>query len=288
MKVFLSWSGQRSKSVAHSLRDWMPLILHYVEPWLSQQDISAGDRWSVQVGHELSESNFGIICLTPENLTAPWILFESGAISKSFSAGAVCPYLYDVEFSAIVGPLSQFQGKKADYRSTKELIESINAKASTPIESNRLDKLYNTFWPDLEEMLNNIPDPNLEAKQIRPQAEILEELVGVVRSLEARFRQYETVFPVSEDPSIKFAISSDGTVETSLPKGEKLMLVGPPSRIIVTVATRMGISAEGYGSDWHFEDCETKGKLHKREDVLELGKKYRGRVCSLEITNFPF
>jgi hypothetical protein len=288
MKVFLSWSGQRSKSVAHALRDWMPFVLHYVRPWLSQQDIAAGDRWSVEVGSELSESNFGIICLTPENLTAPWILFEAGAISKSFATGAVCPYLYDVDFSAIVGPLSQFQGKKADYQSTKELLVSINAKSSTPIEPSRLDKLYHTFWPDLEEMLANIPDPNLEARQLRPQAEILEELVEAVRSLEARFRQNETVFSISEDPSIRFVVSSDGSVETSLPAGERILLVGPPSRIVSVVAGRMGLSVESYGSHWHFEDTETRTNLYAKEEILKLSERYRGKTCYLCVTSLPF
>jgi hypothetical protein len=36
MKVFLSWSGNRSKMLANTLREWLPLVLHYLEPWVSQ------------------------------------------------------------------------------------------------------------------------------------------------------------------------------------------------------------------------------------------------------------
>jgi TIR domain-containing protein len=93
MKVFISHSGPRSRAIALALKDWMPLVLHYVDPWVSQKDIAAGDRWAVEVGTKLNDSNFGIICLTPENLNASWLLFEAGAISKSFDEGAVCPYL---------------------------------------------------------------------------------------------------------------------------------------------------------------------------------------------------
>ena len=34
MHVFISWSGERSKALAVALRDWLPLVLHYVEPWV--------------------------------------------------------------------------------------------------------------------------------------------------------------------------------------------------------------------------------------------------------------
>ena len=64
MKVFISWSGERSKQVAVAIREWLPMILQYVEPWMSEADISAGDRWSVELSKQLEESGFGIICLT--------------------------------------------------------------------------------------------------------------------------------------------------------------------------------------------------------------------------------
>lgn len=68
MKVFISWSGERSQLLAQALHGWLPLVLHYVQPWLSEADVSAGDRWAQAVAKELETSNFGIICVTPENL----------------------------------------------------------------------------------------------------------------------------------------------------------------------------------------------------------------------------
>ena len=70
MKVFISWSGERSKLLAIALRDWLRHILQSVEVWMSEADIGAGDRWGQEVARELSVCNFGIICVTPENLTA--------------------------------------------------------------------------------------------------------------------------------------------------------------------------------------------------------------------------
>lgn len=68
MKVFISWSGPRSKSLADALREWLPLVLQYVEPFVSDKDISAGDRWAQAIADELEASNFGIIYVTPEKL----------------------------------------------------------------------------------------------------------------------------------------------------------------------------------------------------------------------------
>ena len=53
LKRFISWSEKRSEALASALREWLPLVLHYVEPWLSKSDIQAGERWSVEIAKEL-------------------------------------------------------------------------------------------------------------------------------------------------------------------------------------------------------------------------------------------
>ena len=75
LRVFISWSGARSRALAHALRQQLPLMLHYVEPWMSETDIYAGKRWSEAVANELEASNFGIICVT-QSKSAPWLLFS--------------------------------------------------------------------------------------------------------------------------------------------------------------------------------------------------------------------
>ena len=44
MKVFISWSGERSKQMAAALKEWLPTAIQYLEPWMSDTDIHAGDR----------------------------------------------------------------------------------------------------------------------------------------------------------------------------------------------------------------------------------------------------
>jgi TIR domain len=70
LKIFISWSGPRSQGVAEALHDWLPNVLQNVKPWLSANDIDKGAKWRQAVTGELEKSNFGLICLTPENLTS--------------------------------------------------------------------------------------------------------------------------------------------------------------------------------------------------------------------------
>ena len=93
MKVFISWSGDLSHKVAIVIRDWLPAILQYVEPYVSSEDIDKGVRWSSDISKELDNSKFGILCVTKENFEAPWLNFEAGALGKSFETGRVSPFL---------------------------------------------------------------------------------------------------------------------------------------------------------------------------------------------------
>lgn len=189
MKVFISWSGERSHSLGDALHDWIPLVLHYMEPWLSQADIEAGQRWAEQVAKELESSNFGIICVTQENVGSPWVLFEAGALAKSLQGSRVIPLLLDLEVRDIAGPLAQFQAKKVERTDLLEVIRSLNQLAPHPVPDDRVTQLFDALWPELEKKVAAIPKASAEAKHARPQPEILEELVTSVRSLDSRFSE---------------------------------------------------------------------------------------------------
>lgn len=189
MKVFISWSGERSHSLGDALHDWIPLVLHYVEPWLSQADIEAGQRWAEQVAKELEASNFGIISVTRENVDSPWVLFEAGALAKSMQGSRVIPLLLDLEVRDITGPLAQFQAKKVERTGMLDVIQSLNQLAPQPVPDDRVTQLFDALWPELEKKVAAIPKASAQAKHGRPQPEILEELVTSVRSLDSRFRE---------------------------------------------------------------------------------------------------
>jgi hypothetical protein len=197
MKVFISWSGERSKLLAHNLRDWIPLVLHYVDPWLSEADIAAGERWAESVAKELEASNFGIICVTRENAGSPWVLFEAGALAKSLQGSKVIPLLLDLEFRDITGPLAQFQAKKVEVSGIGEVIHSINQTANHEVPEGRAKQLFDALWPEFEKKVSSIPQQATPAKHTRSQHEVLEELVASVRSLDSRFREVAEASPRS-------------------------------------------------------------------------------------------
>lgn len=188
MKVFISWSGERSHALANALRDWLPLVLHYVEPWLSQADIEAGQRWAEQVAKELEAANFGILCVNRDNVGSPWVLFEAGALAKSMQGSRVIPLLLDLEFRDVSGPLAQFQAKKVDRAGVWDVAVSLNQAASHPVPEEKVKQLFDALWGSFEEKVTAIPNLTKPAKPSRSQADILEELVTGVRSLESRFR----------------------------------------------------------------------------------------------------
>lgn len=188
MKVFISWSGEQSHALAQALHEWLPLVLHYVEPWLSQADINAGDRWGPKVAEELATTNFGIICITKDNINAPWLLFEAGALAKSLEDGKVIPLLWDIDEKEITYPLAQFQAKKVEKKGVSDVISAINKCAEPSVPDVRLNQLFDSLWASLETRITEIPKKPTPTKHARKESEILEELVSGVRGLEMRLR----------------------------------------------------------------------------------------------------
>jgi hypothetical protein len=184
MKVFISWSGEMSKSIAEALREWLPYVIQAVEPWLSTEDIDKGARWGSELAQQLEDARVGVICLTPGNLEEPWIHFEAGALSKTIEETFVCPYLFQVEPTDLKGPLVQFQSTKTNKDDTQKLVRTINqALKDEALPDEQLDKAFERWWPDLERCINNIPEAHTKIEPTRSDREILEELLELVRRL---------------------------------------------------------------------------------------------------------
>lgn len=157
MKVFISWSGERSLKVAQVFRNWLPLVLQSIEPYVSSEDIDKGTRWSTDIAQELEYSTFGILCVTKENLNAPWIAFEAGALSRTMDKSHVCPFLFDIKRAEINGPILQFQSTIFLQEDIKKLIISLNkACGELAIKDAVLEKTFSLCYPSLEEELNQI------------------------------------------------------------------------------------------------------------------------------------
>jgi hypothetical protein len=179
MKIFISWSGKPSLNVAMALRDWLPYIFNGIELFVSSEDIRKGKRWPLEVSKELDASNFGIVCLTPDNLEAPWLLFESGALSKSVKEASVYTLLVGgLRIGDIEGPLSHFQHTMFEKEDFFKLVKSINeAQGSIKQDEARLGKIFDKFWDDLETNVSKAIKSEPKQEKSRSPEDMLRELL---------------------------------------------------------------------------------------------------------------
>ncbi len=216
MRVFISWSGSKSRKFAEQLREWIPLVIQSAKPYFSPEDIEKGARWSSEISEELSSSEIGIICLTRDNIHSDWILFESGALSKSLDKSHVCPILFGLGNADIDGPLKQFQTTSFNKADFFKLINLINSKSNeNKLAPKILERSFDLCWPDFESKINTIlsekNDHADDDKPIRSDREILEELLDISRNSFSRISRNNVTIPsiVANDLAKYFLLISD-------------------------------------------------------------------------------
>ncbi|WP_273762907.1 toll/interleukin-1 receptor domain-containing protein [Aeromonas hydrophila] len=194
MKVFLSWSGERSKQVATLLDEWLRCVLQAIRPWISTKDIDRGSLWFSEIQDQLQDVTTGIICLTQENKEKPWILFEAGALAKGLSNSRVCTLLIDLDPHDIRDPLAQFNHTKPDQDGIYALVHTLNNR----LGDNRLDtailtKVLDTYWAQFEQRFQTIiaDTPITEKPKARPEKDILSEILEHTRTLNSRLNRLE-------------------------------------------------------------------------------------------------
>ena len=160
---------------AKALHAWLPKVIQSLKPWLSSSDINKGDQWLSNLSEKLKKNNFGIICLTSENINAPWLLFEAGALSSAIDKSNVCPMLFDFEPSLLTGPLAQFQATQFIKSDILDLLKTINKKIeSQTLSEKQLIETFDVWWPKIEDEINKIPK-SFEKKPERSQKAMIEE-----------------------------------------------------------------------------------------------------------------
>lgn len=82
-KIFISWSGNISKEIAKALKICLEKEIFPntgFSCFVSNLDIASGSDWWNKIKRELKTCKMGILCITKENLKAPWIYYEAGAM----------------------------------------------------------------------------------------------------------------------------------------------------------------------------------------------------------------
>lgn len=212
MKVFISWSGNAGREFAKILYEWLPSVLQAVKPFYSPDDIAKGARWGSEVSKELEGSQLGIVVVTRESMLAPWIMFESGALSKNVGRSKVVPILVDIEADDIGGPLTQFQCAKFEATEMKRVLRMLNSELrDASLTESVLESVFKKWWPDLESKTNSlISKINVEQNHTedRTEKDILDEILGLTRSIAKR--QSEEISSVKEEIESPIKVENTG------------------------------------------------------------------------------
>ncbi|WAT31784.1 hypothetical protein [Pseudomonas sp. GXZC] len=193
MKVFISWSGHRSRAVADLMSVWIKCVLQASEPWISTKHIDRGALWFSEINEKLRDVSVGIVCLTLENKDKPWILFETGALAKGLSGNRICTFLIDLEPGDLTDPLAQFNHTKPDKAGMWELVKTLNSCMNDRVlDDVVLQRAFDVYWPSFEQdfSIAVAANPAVEVKR-RPQNDVMMEILDTTRLLSRRIGALE-------------------------------------------------------------------------------------------------
>lgn len=159
-KIFISWSGENSKKIAIALKDILEKKIFAssdLDCFVSTIDIASGDDWWNKIQKELKQCKQGILCITKENIRAPWIYFEAGAmIARDVPT---IPILFNCSMKSLEG--SPIKGKQSrdfyDQSQFLQMIHDINKRMELlPIENAQLDAIAKDAYNELKTALQPI------------------------------------------------------------------------------------------------------------------------------------
>ncbi len=194
MKIFLSWSGERSRAVAEAFSAWIIQVIPAVDPWMLSA-AERGVRWSHELSSQLEQSKVGIVCLTRENLLENWLHFEIGALSRTRDA-TICAFLLDVpsaDVAPLFGQLQPTQWKKEEVRFLLHVInQAVYSSGEGSLAEGVLEETFENNWPhlvrELEKISARAPSTPFGHRSDRS---LLEEILERVRNQERRINSLE-------------------------------------------------------------------------------------------------
>lgn len=181
---FICWSGQRSRTLARALHEYLPKFIPGLvkDPdegnLFMSDDIAKGSRWFDVVEKELDKADVGLVCITREGLESGWIHFEAGALARAVrknrrtQGGTLYTYLLGVRPDELKGPLAEFQATSFDADDTKKLCAAIvtSMGQDAPLRE-AWEAAFNESWPDFESEVKKIAP--LPASELIPGLEDL-------------------------------------------------------------------------------------------------------------------
>ena len=154
MRIFVIWSGNRSKKIAEAAVTLLEGTAEGAKIFVSSRDLKPGRRWEDELSKNLREANIGIVCFTPDNLNSRWMHFEAGMIAK-MPQHRILPLLADV--NEIKGPLSGFMSTDAkDKEAVFRLVKTLNEDrpARRRILESKLREFFECLWDNYRNIVS--------------------------------------------------------------------------------------------------------------------------------------
>lgn len=260
-RIFISWSGDLSKEVAQLIHEWLPGVFEEVKPWMSDNDIAAGDNWKEELESVLEEAEFCIVCVTQLSHNSPWLNYEIGRLKDK----AICPLFIDLSPNEIDGPLKGMQGTTFDQTGMLKLVRTLNKLGDTACYPDQvLENLFLGAWPKLEEKYKSLSDAELNTSShlVSVCSESMRNVHGEQKKILSASETEPNVFPIrgttyrnknqSTDVLIVVDIQNDFFPGGALVVKNVDSLIDPLNKAI-NQAERMGMEII-FVQDWHSPD----------------------------------
>lgn len=188
LKVFISWSGSLSKSVAKELMDLLRMASDRITPFMSDLNIESGTRGLSVIADELASTSVGILVVTKDNWQSPWLNYEAGALSKEVEdiETRVIPLLVDLEGPDMAStPLVQFQYRKLDEENVRRVLTELAALCGA--DPTRTVERVMPRWAEYDERIKAAIAQSHASVQAPPaptEPELIREILETVREIQ--------------------------------------------------------------------------------------------------------
>lgn len=186
-RVFISWSGERAKAIGLLLRDWAIEMFDDLDPWLSDVDIASGAQSLVELHNSLGRASMGLVVVTQDNQSSPWLNYEAGALSRAVAPGPtrVIPLLVGFRKpTEIAGPLGQFQARVLSFDGLTKVTDTLCELLDVDQEVGRIR--LSRSWPTLSKAIEDeMADAPTHEFSRRSLDDMVEEALSILRRRES-------------------------------------------------------------------------------------------------------
>lgn len=173
--------------MAQAIYKCLPSLFDDAKPWISTENRS-GSIWLPEIDKQLSDTDFGIVCVSKQNQGAPWLNYEAGALSRKVDAKRELMPVLLVDFDDTVevkGPVTGFQMKFATLDGFYSIMKDLNESELGPgIDKDILRKRVELNWPTIESEVQKVKTSHeSQEAQKRTEDDKYEELLVTVRDI---------------------------------------------------------------------------------------------------------